>query len=342
MNHFDEMTCLLYLEGQLDPARARELAAHIGECPACRTLLHALERESQVLTSAMAEDNEAIPARLLRPQGWSVPSWVWTLAFGAFAAGAYWLWTDGISPWLDQLSNAGFGGTDLMSIILFSGAFWEGWGDVVDIIQITALIVVAVGTLALIRRRLRRSAAVAIVASALLLALSLPQPAAAAEVRRGRSVYIPSSETIHNDLIVSGPSVRVDGTVEGDLIVFTRDVTVTGHVTGDVIAFAAQVLIDGNVDGNVRVFSQTATLEGSVGKNVSAITNSFDLTPKGSVSGGLIALAGSADLDGKIQRDLLGIIGRTDLDGSIGGQAVDTRRNIERDFHGRDSWPGHV
>ncbi len=75
-----------------------------------------------------------MPARLLDSRGWNVPSWVWTLAFGVFAAGAYWLWTDGISPWLDQLSNAGFGGTDLMSMILFSGAFWEGWGDMVDII----------------------------------------------------------------------------------------------------------------------------------------------------------------------------------------------------------------
>jgi len=45
MIHFDEMACLLYLEGQLDPERARELAAHTGECAACRTLLHALERE---------------------------------------------------------------------------------------------------------------------------------------------------------------------------------------------------------------------------------------------------------------------------------------------------------
>ncbi len=35
MIHFDEMACLLYLEGQLDPARARELSAHIAECPAC-------------------------------------------------------------------------------------------------------------------------------------------------------------------------------------------------------------------------------------------------------------------------------------------------------------------
>ena len=69
---------------------------------------------------------------------------------------------------------------------------------------------------------------IAVVASALLFALASPQPAAAADVRRGRSVFIPASETIHNDLIVAGPSVRVDGTVDGDLIAFTRDLTVTG------------------------------------------------------------------------------------------------------------------
>lgn len=321
MNHFDEMACMLYLEGQLDPARARELVAHTGECAACRTLLHALESESHLLSTALTEENESIPARLLGARGWSVPAWVWTLAFGVFAAGAYWLWTNGISPWLDQLTNAGFGGTDLASMILFSGAFWEGWGDMADLIQIAALIVVVVGALLLIRRRLvRRVSAIAVVVAALLFALALPQPAGAADVRRGRSVYVPAGETVHNDLIVAGPSVRIDGTVEGDLIVFTRDLTVTGHVTGDVIAFSVQALIDGSVDGNVRVFTQNTTLEGSVGKNVSAITNSFDLTPKGSVGGGLIALAASADLDGKIQRDLLGIIGRTDLDGLIGGQ----------------------
>src|SRR3981081_1680042 len=88
------MACLLYLEGQLEPPRAREMALHIGECATCRTLLHALERESTVLTAALTEDNEAMPARLLSARGWNVPSWVWTFAFGAFAAGAYWLWAD--------------------------------------------------------------------------------------------------------------------------------------------------------------------------------------------------------------------------------------------------------
>ena len=320
MIHFDEMACLLYLDGQLEDLRARELLSHTRECGACRELLRSLEHESKFLAGALTEEDELVPARLLGSQARSAPSWVWSLAFAAFAAGAYWVWNDGIGPWLDQLNNAGFGGTNLMSMMLFSGAFWEGWGDLVDILQIAALLGVVILALGLVRRRLRRPAAVALVLPALLVAMALPQPAGAAEVRRGRAVLVPSGETIHNDLIATGPSVRIDGTVEGDLIVFTRELTVTGHVTGDVIAFAGQALIDGAVDGNARVFSQHATLQGSIGKNVTAFASSITVTPGGNVGGGMIALAGEADLEGKIHRDLMGMIGRSDLDGFIGGQ----------------------
>ncbi len=321
MIHFDEMAGLLYLEGQLDPARSREIAAHVQECAPCRDLLHALERETALLSSALTEDNEPIPARLLAAQSRSVPSWVWTLAFGAFAAGAYWFWTDGIAPWFDQLSNAGFGGTDMFSMIMFSGAFWEGWSDMIDAIQIGVLILLAIVAIGWIRRRLRRSVAVAVVMSALLFALALPQRASAAEVRRGRSILVPAGEVVHNDLIATGPSVMIDGTVEGDVIAFTRDLTVTGHVTGDVIAFTEEALIDGTVDGNVRVFARGVNLQGAIGKNVIVFGRSVDLISKANVGGGMIALAGEMDLDGKIQRDLLGMVGRTDLDGLIGGQA---------------------
>ena len=79
MIHFDEMACLLYLEGQLDAARSREMAAHIQECASCRDLLHALEHETTLLSSALTEDNESLPARLANEQARSMPSWVWTL-----------------------------------------------------------------------------------------------------------------------------------------------------------------------------------------------------------------------------------------------------------------------
>jgi cytoskeletal protein CcmA (bactofilin family) len=309
--HFDEMACLLYLDGQLDPARSREMAAHVEECASCRDLLHALQNESALLSTALTEDTESIPARLFSEQRPGLPSWVWTLGFGAFAACAYWFWIDGIGPWFDQLSNAGFGGTDVFSMIVFSGAFWEGWSDMIDAMQIGALILLAIVVIVWIRRRLRRSVAIAVVMSALLCALALPQGAAAAEVRRGQSVSVPAGETVHNDLVATGGFVRIEGTVQGDVIAFTRDLTVTGHVTGDVIAFSEEVLIDGTVDGNVRVFSRSVILQGDVGKNVSALGRSVDL----------IVLAGEADLDGKIHRDLLGLVGRSNLDGLIGGQA---------------------
>jgi cytoskeletal protein CcmA (bactofilin family) len=320
MNHFDEMACMLYLDGQMEDSRTREFSAHAGECAACRELLRALERESKFLFGALTEDDESMPARLLGSQASSWPSWVWSLAFGVFAAGAYWVWNDGIGPWFDQLNNAGFGGTNLMSMMLFSGAFWEGWGDLVDILQIAALLGIVILALGLVRRRLRRPTALALVLPALLIALVMPPPAGAAEVRRGRAVLVPAGETIHNDLIATGPSVRIDGTVEGDLIVFTRDLTVTGHVTGDVIAFAGQSLIDGTVDGNARVFAQHATLQGSIAKNVTAFASSITVTPMANIGGGMIALAAEADIEGKIHRDLMGMIGRSDLDGLIGGQ----------------------
>jgi anti-sigma factor RsiW/cytoskeletal protein CcmA (bactofilin family) len=319
--HFDEMACLLYLDGQLDPPRSREMAAHLEQCASCRDLLHALQHESTLLSTALAEDTESIPARLMSEQRPGLPSWAWTLAFGAFAAGAYWFWTDGIGPWFDQLSNAGFGGTDVFSMIVFSGAFWEGWSDMIDAMQIGALILLAIVAIVWIRRRMRRSVAIAVVMSALLCALALPQDAAAAEVRRGQSIAVPAGETIHNDLVVSGGSVRIEGTVEGDVIAFTRDLTVTGHVTGDVIAFSEETLIDGTVDGNVRVFSRDVVLQGNVGKNVSAFGRSVDMVSRANVGGGMILLAGETDLDGKIQRDLLGLVGRSNLDGLIGGQA---------------------
>ena len=36
--HLDEMTCLLYLEGQLERKRGQHVSAHTQDCLTCRTL----------------------------------------------------------------------------------------------------------------------------------------------------------------------------------------------------------------------------------------------------------------------------------------------------------------
>ena len=47
--HFDEITCLQYLEGLLDRPTARELSAHTDQCTDCRALMHALVWRDQTL-----------------------------------------------------------------------------------------------------------------------------------------------------------------------------------------------------------------------------------------------------------------------------------------------------
>jgi len=42
--HLDEMTCLLYIERQLDRARGLEVSAHTQDCADCRTLLRTAGR----------------------------------------------------------------------------------------------------------------------------------------------------------------------------------------------------------------------------------------------------------------------------------------------------------
>src|ERR1700751_4257038 len=99
------MTGLLYTERQLDRGRAQEISAHTQDCLACRTLLRALERESRLLTRAMLEEEEALPARLAQFQERARKSmqWIWTLAFGLAATGVYALYTGYIEPWQTQL-----------------------------------------------------------------------------------------------------------------------------------------------------------------------------------------------------------------------------------------------
>jgi cytoskeletal protein CcmA (bactofilin family) len=319
MNHFDEMACLLYLEGQLEPASAEQLRQHTATCDACRKLMRALERESLALTSALIEENESVPVRLLAP-GRSVAAWVWVAACGLLAACVYWIWMDSINPWLEQLGNAGFDAIDFISMFFFSAAFWEGWADMIDLLQFAALIIAGGVAFQLVRRRISRPATTAIVMSAAFLAIGMPQSASAAEVRHGQSVVVAESETVHNDLIVAAQSVRIDGTIEGDVIAFTRDLRVSGHVTGDVIALAGQVRVEGVVDGNIRVGSNSVTVTGTVRKNVTSLANTLELTSKGQIGGGLIVLGSNVTLDGTIHRDLLGLAGRTDLDGPINGE----------------------
>jgi len=328
MTHFDEADGLLYLDGQLDAPRTAELSAHAAACGDCRALLRALEQESRLFGQALLEQDEPLPIRLLAPapapartsSSWA--HWAWALSLSLAATAGFVFWTAVLQPVAEQLDEVGFQRSSLLSTLFFSGAFWEGWGSMFDTMQYAAAISLVLLVLALWRPRWRQRTTVSTALIGVVLLLGLPSGASAAEIRRGPNASVAAGQTIDNDLIVIGGTVRIDGTVKGDLIAFTENLAINGHVTGDVIVFAQSARVDGQVDGNVRAFCNTLSLDSGPAKNVTVFASHFDLDPRATVGGGMIGFVGTTVLEGKITRDLLLFSNNATLDGSIGGNVL--------------------
>ena len=322
MNHFDEMTCLLYLEGQLDAAREEDLTAHTAQCGDCRALLQALQRETHLLSSALTEENEPIPAHLLSEPGQNQIPWAWIISLGLASLCSYAVWTFGIEPWQEELSAAGFNAQHILSLLVFTGAFWKGWSGMINTIQIIALILFGGVAFGVLRRRLRQRTTVALVLSILTLGFVLVQPAGAAEVQHKESYTLSKGEVVHTDLIVASGTAQINGTVEGDLIAFGSAITVSGHVTGDVIVFGNQLRVDGTVDGNVRAGCNTVVIGGNIGKNVMTFSNIFELVSSAQVGGGVISMGNQMTMDGHVHRDVLSMVSQTVIDGAVDGRIM--------------------
>lgn len=321
LKHLDEMTCLLYLERQLDRARGLEVSSHTQECESCRTLLRALERESRLLTRAMLEDNEPLPSRLAQFQEAARRSmqWIWGLAFGLAATGLYALYTGYIEPWQQQLQQAGFSGTNLLGLLIFQSAFWKGWQSMITLLEILALATLGGLAVMFLRRRIRRGSALALVFAGLCVAMAMPTPASATEFRKGDRITIGKDEVVHSDLYVAGGQIRIGGTIEGDLVIAGGDVEVSGHVEGDMLSTSGQVRMTGQVDGSIRGYAGNITIKGKVGRNVMTFGGDVNIDHDAAIAGSVTTGSGRLSLDGHVGRDLLAFAGQANLSGNIDG-----------------------
>lgn len=329
MNHFDEMTALLYLEGQLEPERAREVYAHTAECRACGELLRALQREGVWLREALAADEESVPARLLSAPERKTP-WGWIAALGLSAGGVYTVWTGIVDPWRAQAAQSGFTQSGLLTMLFFSGTFWKGWDAMRSLMEFVSMSSLAIVVSWVLRRHWRRLTMTAgiVVGAVLFLALALAVPSAsAAETVHGKPNYtLPAGQTVRTDLIVWADRTTIDGDVNGDLISWSRIVTVNGHVKGDVICWAQNVRITGTVDGNVRTLAQSVDIGGTIGRNFLGWSSETNLEDKASIGGSATFGSDDATLAGRIAGDVLGMANTFDVSGPVNGN-VNVRAN---------------
>ena len=324
MTHFDEMTGLLYLEKQLDADRAQEIKSHLASCDSCSRLLYALEQESIWLRAALVAEDEPVPARLIASPRRHTSPWAWIMPLGLGVGGAYTLWSGFIDPWLGQAAQAGFAQGDLLTMLFFSGAFWEGWSSVINLMGFLAVATLGVVLIWFVRRRISRNTTTfaVVMGVTILCALLLAPTAGATQVEHGDPNYtLAAGQEVKTDLVVFASRTRIDGDVDGDLIVWSQNILVNGHVKGDVIAFGQHVNIDGTVDGNVRVGSQVLTLNGSVARNLMSWSQTVDLDEKSKVGGSVTIAGAELDLDGKTGGDVLTFGGRTEVNGDLGGDA---------------------
>jgi cytoskeletal protein CcmA (bactofilin family) len=323
MNHFDEMTALLYLERQLEPERAREVSTHARECGQCRELLGALEREGVWLRQALEVEDEPVPARLLEAPERGTP-WGWIAALGLSAGGVYTVWTGIIDPWRAQAAQSGFTQSNLLTMLFFSGTFWKGWDAMGSLTEFLAMSTLTIVVSWLLRRHWRRlTTAGMVVGAAFVFALALAaQPAGAAETKHGNPNYdLPRGQTVPTDLFVFAQRTTIDGEVDGDVVTWSQVVVINGHVKGDVICGAQSLRINGTVDGNVRSFAQSVDISGTVGKNVMTWSSQTNLEEKSSIGGSVTLGSDDATLAGKVGRDVLAMAGSFDASGAVGGNA---------------------
>ncbi len=317
--HFDEMTGLLYLEGQLDPGRASEVSMHLGSCAACGELLHALKAESVWLREALIAQDEPIPATVIAAPERGTAHWGWIAAFALGTGGAYTLWSGFIEPSLTRASQAGFTQGSLLTTLFFTGAFWEGWDAMRSLMEFMAVATLGLVAIWLLRKQWQRFTAIALVMGALAVALALPQSVAAADVEHGNPGYtLPAGQEVKTDLIVLADRAQIDGDVDGDLIVGAQYVTVNGHVKGDILAFGQEVRVNGPVDGNVRVWCQAVSLNSNVARNAMVWSQVVELDSKAKVGGTMTIGTGVAQLNGQVGGDVLAGAGLVGINGSMG------------------------
>lgn len=166
------------------------------------------------------------------------------------------------------------------------------------------------------RRRALPFAAALVLAFAA--ALACAAPAWAIDARSGDAVVV-SGETIHDDLYVSGSSVRVDGLVNGNVFAAGQSVTIEGTVTGSVFAAGQNVLVSGHVGGTVLAAGQSVNSNASIGRDLIAAGSQVTIAEEGSVANDL-AMAGAQALSAApVGRNVWASGGGVSVDAAVGG-----------------------
>ena len=306
MECYSEKALALAVDGELTADDSRRLRDHLATCHRCRALLDALRAENRVLSESLHE----LPNEATNPAGFSHPrrSRVWgdlalmaaVLALGSIIS----VWFDELSipaalEWLNPFSLSGSTNLFFNLSYFFAHGGTAMLADYAAIVGGLFLLSLLGGSALLLGRRGRlRQPRLLIV----LLILSLPS--FALDRRHGEFVTIKSSETVDDNLLATGNTVRVEGVINGDLLAFGGTVEVRGTVKGDLVSFAKRTMVSGSVEGRIYNFSQSLDMDGELGHSIYGWMQSLRVDDRGHVGDGILVGAGDVSLEGEVKRSV--------------------------------------
>jgi len=154
-----------------------------------------------------------------------------------------------------------------------------------------------------------------ILLTTLLIALSLPSPAHAADDGIFYGDTIPAGTIIDHDVVLFGENVLIEGTIHGNVFVLGNQVVVNGIVDGSLVLIAQNASVGGDVRGASYVIALTLDLPAGalLERDLYVATVSLTSGPDSTISRHLYALGLDAGLQGQIDGDLHTVLGPIQL-----------------------------
>ena len=325
----NEFVLSQYADGELPGSDARELAAHLEVCRACREQVADLKAENRLLVESLQGIDLCEPERIAMQPKQPALSGIDRLA--AISIGVVILLRVGIgfiqtteipsalqwlSPWslsglLNWVVNGLFyvieGGSAVMSSLINLAGF-----------AILGSLILGI-SIAVARRAIRTKAILGLIS----LLFAFVVPGYAIDVRKAEkgvkgSVSIAANETVDDTLIVFADSVNISGTVAGDLIAFARNVDIQGTVQGNVIGFAQRIDVAGNVEGDIFAFGQSIRTDGMIGQNFWGFGQTVTLGKGVRLIKDAIVFASNTYINGDVGRDAMVYSGTLDVSSRFG------------------------
>jgi anti-sigma factor RsiW len=326
MDHFSELTYSIYADGELPEPERLRVQQHLAQCEVCRRQVAALEAENRVLMEVfrMVESPAAVSGNLARSLLFTVASaLVVAVGLDRVVLSVERLAPD-LGSWMNWFSFS------WIQSFFFSNAvdlMKEGPAMLNTLVTVLGVLVLGGIAIGVLRHFLTRHTMTVAVLATGLMAVALPRPAAAIEVRHEQSVRVGSSETVNESLAATGETIDIGGTVDGNLIASGDRLVVRGVVKGDLFWFGHSMEIPGTVEGSIYTWTGAVLVSGHVGRSVYAWTGAVEVSPTGHVDNDLLAMAGDIRIEGTVGRDITTMSSSLDASGTV-GRNLDSATNL--------------